>query len=851
MFDDALRYVVEGVPLGAVYGLVAVGLVLTYKTSGVFNLAFGAQAFLSAILFNELRAGGWSILPSALVAVGIAAPLLGVILDRCLFRFLRGAAWQVKLITALGLLTGLPELVNLAFGDAGITNPPALVPYPNDVEHVFGEVIKAKDLIAMGATMTVIVLLLVMFRYTALGLQMRAVVESPRMLELAGVDSERVGMTAWAMSSFMAGLAGVLLAPLYGQINADSFTTLLVVAIAAAALGRLTSLPLAFAGGIGLGIAQQTLNGELDPSSPHEIVRVLYEGLAPALPFVLLFLVLILSPAIRNRREHTDPLRGVDPPPSNLAVTYHDARLRRINRIVFPTFIVVVILSTQTWVLRSNAMSPIWVSRFTDGIVLAVTLLSITVLTGLSGQISLAQASFSGVGGFAAAQLAANHGFATVPAMLAGAGLAAAIGALIAIPSLRLGGIYLTLATLAAALAADAVLFKLDSLTGGSEGVFMPTPSVFGIALDDDRSFFLFAFAVFGIVGLVVVLLRKGTTGRELAALRGSESAAPAIGINPTAARIKVFALSAGIAGLGGALYAVYFSGVLFGTLVEGEARFNPFFGFVLVVVLVSIGSRTVDGAVIAGLSFVLFPLLLEEMGFPPELSVIGFAFGAITYARHPEGIAEFQKLNSIRRQIHHRAVAARVAALEASVELPSKPLPTVVMLACAVPALVVMIGFAAVGQHLGPNQILVYGLALGVPVGAVGARAARELSGLARAAREHDVRVEFTWMSSVFPAFIVAVNIALQLRRGTVHTPTTLGWVLVLGVGTIVVLGWLGTVLWAVMEHRLHAAELGSASDSTATADTAPGTVAPVEEQPAPPDPTVTTESSASSRQA
>ena len=183
-----------------------------------------------------------------------------------------------------------------------------------------------------------IVLLLVMFRYTALGLQMRAVVESPRMLELAGVDSERVGMTAWAMSSFMAGLAGVLLAPLYGQINADSFTTLLVVAIAAAALGRLTSLPLAFAGGIGLGIAQQTLNGELDPSSPHEIVRVLYEGLAPALPFVLLFLVLILSPAIRNRREHTDPLRGVDPPPSNLAVTYHDARLRRINRIVFPTF---------------------------------------------------------------------------------------------------------------------------------------------------------------------------------------------------------------------------------------------------------------------------------------------------------------------------------------------------------------------------------------------------------------------------------------------------------------------------------------------------------------------------------
>ena len=829
MFEDALRYIVQGVPLGAVYGLVAVGLVLTYKTSGVFNLAFGAQAFVSAVLFHSLREDGWSIPLAALVAVGIAAPLLGVILDRCLFRFLRGAVWQVKLITALGLLTGLPEVVNLIFGDEGITNPPALVSSPNDIEHVFGEVIKAKDLMAIGATVTVLALLVVIFRYTALGLQMRAIVESPRMVELAGVDSERVGMTAWALSSFMAGLAGVLLAPLYGQINASSFTTLLVVAIAAAAVGRLTSLPAAFAGGIALGVAQQTFNGELDPSSPHEIVRVLYEGLAPSLPFVLLFLVLIFSPTLRNRRETTDPLRGVDPPPPNLAVTYHDARLRRINQIAFPIFIVAVILATQTWVLGDSAMSPIWVSRFTDGLVLAVTLLSITVITGLSGQVSLAQATFSGVGGFAAAQLAASHGFATVPAMLAGAALAAAVGALIAIPSLRLGGIYLTLATLAAALAADAVLFKLDGLTGGADGVFMPTPSVVGITLDDDRKFFLFALAVFGIVGVVVVLLRKGTTGRELAALRGSETAAPAIGINPKAARIKVFALSAGVAGLGGALYAVYFSGVLFGSLVEGEARYNPFFGFVLVVVLVSVGSRTVDGALIAGLSFVLFPLLLEEISFPSELAVIGFAFGAITYARHPEGIAEFQKLRRIQDQIHHRALAGRASTLGLAGSLPRRPLPTVVMLIAAMPAAFVMIGFALADQQLGPNQILIYGLALGLPVGAVGAWATRELVSLDRAAAARDEHVPFTWMRAIFPAFIVALNVALQLRRGTSHDPTTLGWGLMLGLATIVVFALLGTILWAVLEHRVLVAEHAERTHVSGSDQPASTTVAPV----------------------
>ena len=826
MFGDALRYLLQGVPLGCAYALVAMGLVLTYKTSGVFNLAFGAQAFLSTVVFYELRVdAGWSIVPAALVAVVVTGTIAGLLLDRVLFRFLRGAVWQVKLITALGLLTGIPEIVKLIFGaEQPLINVPALVSQPEHVFHLGDQVIKAKELAAISATLGVIVVLVVLFRFTALGLQMRAIVESPRMVELAGLDSERIGMAAWVLSSLMAGLAGVLLAPLYGQVDSNSFTVLLVVAIAGAAVGRLTSLPLAVVGALGLGVAQQVFNGELDPSSPSELVRVLYEGLGPALPFVLLFVVLIASPALRNKREVTDPLRGVDPPPPNLAVTYHDARLRRINLVVFPTFVIAVIVSTQTW------LSSLWVSRFTDGIVLAVMLLSITVITGLGGQISLAQATFAGIGGFTAAQLSFNHGFGTVEGMLAGAALAALVGALVAIPSLRLGGIYLTLATLALALAADAVVFKLDGFTGGADGIFVPEPSVFGIALDTDQRFFLFAFAVFGVVGAIVILLRKGTTGLQFAAIRGSEVAAPSVGINPTAARIKLFAVSAGIAGLGGGLFAS-FLGSQFGVLNESIDRYNAFFGFVLIVLVVSVSGRTVDGAVIAGMSFVLFPLLLEELSFPPELAIPAFAFGAITYARHPEGIAEFQKLRSVRDQIRHHALGARAQELRRQGALEGwRPPPLVTALGTA-PALLLMVGFAISGTHLGETEVLVYLGMLTVPVVVAGLRSFTHLARL-RVALGVDSPAGVEWSAHAFPLFLLALNLWLQVHRGTAHTPTNLGWGLVLGVGTIVTMGWLGRVQWIVTEHQVVLGErhgspgtwTGEATPTDALATAPPG---------------------------
>ena len=487
-------------------------------------------------------------------------------------------------------------------------------------------------------TVAVVLALALLFRFTTLGLRMRAVVESPRLVELIGINAEKVSTTAWILSGMLAGLAGVLLAPLLRSVDSGTFTTLVVTAIAAAAFGRLSSLPLTLAGGVLLGVVQQLVPTFLRPDT------TLAKAVRPSIPFVMLFVVLLAWPGLARRRETTDPLSGVEPPPPALAVTYQNERLARLSRLLFVGFLGAVIVLT-TFVLSSY-----WVGLLTQGIIYTTIFLSITVVTGLGGQISLCQSVFAGVGAFTAGQLVAHYDLSFLAAMVAGALLAAIVGAVVSLPALRLGGIYLALATLAFALMVENVFFPLSWVSGGHTAIDVPRPLVAGVDFTKDRPFFLLCFAVFAVCGAIVVLVRKGTTGQYLAALRGSEVAATAIGINPVRAKVTVFALSAGIAGAGGALLASY----------NGQASasagsdFTVFVGLFWVVLVATLSARTVDGAVNAGMAFVLFPVVLEKLGVPSSLIVpiqfAGFGFGAITFAKHPEGIVEYQKRVAIQR---------------------------------------------------------------------------------------------------------------------------------------------------------------------------------------------------------
>jgi branched-subunit amino acid ABC-type transport system permease component len=648
---DVLSAVIRGLSFGSVYALLAVGLVLTYRTTGIFNLSFGPQAFLAAALYYDLHIRhGWPMYVALFLTVFVASPLVGIILDRFLFRFLRSATEAAKLVSVLGLFVAIPQIVLLWFGSNPQSGAVGVVPDGSVVYHPLEDVfLNRDDLAIIIVGLLVFVGLSAMMQYTALGLRMRAVVESPRLTELAGVNADRSSMVSWMLSSGLAGMAGVLLAPVFaGQIDYSSYTTLVIAAIAASVLGSLNSIPLAYLGGLLLGATQQLLAKYLPTNS------ILASGLRPALPFVALFLILILSPALWRRRQVTDPLAGVDPPPPAPASTDRSEMLTIGTRIA-----AVVFFGLIGYYLFFHANLH-WVDLAVRAGILSIIFLSITVITGFAGQVSLCQATFAAIGACATGQLATKQGMSVLAAMCLGALIAAAVGALVAIPALRLGGIFLSLATLAFAFFFQNVLLQIDWISGGIIPIAAPRPLIGSIDFASDKSFLVLTAVILVLVSVAVIWIRGGTTGRYLDAMRGSEVAAASIGINLNYARIVAFAVSAAIAGLGGGLMASY----------EGAANiaanFVPEFGLVWVVLVVTLGTRTVEGAINAAIGFVFvaavvlptwIPWVVNHVqpwyhmaALPIALQTILFGLGALTYAKHPEGILEFQKRRSLAR---------------------------------------------------------------------------------------------------------------------------------------------------------------------------------------------------------
>jgi branched-subunit amino acid ABC-type transport system permease component len=662
--EDIFRAILQGTPPGAVYALIALGFVLTYKTSGVFNLAFGAQAYISAALFFQAREEwGWATGPALVLSVFVVAPLIGLLLERLIFRHLRTAPAVAKLVVTIGLTVALPNLFELitSFQPVAGRTPEGIVPHGDVLYNVFNVYSFSRDeLVALGVAVLGMLALGALFRFTALGLQMRAVVESPRMTELAGIRADRVSAFAWALSSVFAGMAGVLIAPRFNTLAAADFFNLVVVAIAAAALGRLVSLPRALVGGLALGIFIALLNTFLPRwSADNAFLEAIQENIAPAVPFVVLFGVLVLWPAIRRTREAADPLAGVDPPPPAPAAATRSRALTVATRVFALGFFGIVGL-----VIFFRADQS-WVFVVTQAVILATIYLSITVITGFAGQISLCQGAFAAIGGFTVFQLADRYDMSVMVAAVIGAAAAAACGALLSLPVLRLGGVWFAIATLAFAFFFDSVMVKLSWIGGGDtallEGTRVPRPTIGPWDFANDLSFLGLALAVFALTSFAVIRIREGTVGRTLQALRGSEVAAASIGISPARARIVAFAVSAFIAGLGGAMLSMLQENVNY------TNSFAPFTALFWLVLVVALGSRTVEGAAIAGASFALFDVVIlrgELLGwilrspdripgiFPisPKWRLVLFGLLTIQFAHHPEGLVENGKRQWMRR---------------------------------------------------------------------------------------------------------------------------------------------------------------------------------------------------------
>jgi branched-subunit amino acid ABC-type transport system permease component len=628
--EHFLGFAIPGIPYGCTYAIVAVGLVLTYQATGVFNFAYGAQAYISAYAFTRLvQDENFPVWLSFLVSVVVLAPLLGLALDRLLFRKIANTNATAKLVTGIALFVGVPSLLSVLFGNANQYNPPSLLFNPNTVYfRVLGTPVNGIYMTAVVLTVVILLALVALMRLTNLGLQMRGAVESRRLIELDGVNAGRVVATAWMISGLMAGLAGVLLAPIYGQLQYSDYTALMVAAFAAAAWAVLRSMPIAALVGIVMGVLSTVLAGYLPVSS------VWSSAALTSLPFVALMAALLIIPGLRRLDTAKDPLSSVDPPTPPTTATLRAPQLDRVIKRLWYLLLGAFVVSMLTW------MPTTWETVFNAGLVYSIMFLSITLITGMGGQLSLAQATLAGVGAFTAAQLANHLGLSLLVGGLVGAVAAALVAIVLAFASVRLRGLGLALMTIAAALFFDNTVFPQLTAANGAGLEIKPQWIGLGIFNPNGHAFFVMSMAVLLVCIVGVQLVRRGTTGRFLGAMRGSETASSGLGINLTWQHVVVFALSGVVAGIGGTMLSLQQQQV-------NPSLFNYQISLVFVVVVVTTGASSVEGALQAGFGFVVLQQLLTYVPARfggNSLVIVFFAFGALTYAAHPEGILEYQK---------------------------------------------------------------------------------------------------------------------------------------------------------------------------------------------------------------
>ncbi|MFD8975458.1 MULTISPECIES: ATP-binding cassette domain-containing protein [unclassified Streptomyces] len=619
---DLLGFVLSGLVSGALYALLATGLVLSYSASGLFNFAHGATAYLCALAFYELHSGfGWPAVPTALLLVCVVAPALGWGLDRLMFRKLARVGETAQIVATIGLLVALPaaglwvvELLERAgapvqpaenqFGLPGVGPSPAVSWQPLD-----GVGIDSDQLITWIATALVAAGLWVLMRHTRLGLRLRAAVDNRSLTELRGISADRLSSIAWMLSSGLAGLAGVLATPLLG-LSAHDYTLFLFVSATAAVLGRFLSVPLAFAGGLGLGVLQNLVAGYA--SFAEDIT-----GFRTAVPFLILFGGLVVL-AQRRRAAGT---AAADPPPVDYLAGKGPARRWGAWAVAG------ALLATAFYTVTT----PFWSGILAQGLALGLVLMSFTVVTGLGAMVSLAQATFV-TGAALVAGLLMSHGWPFVAAAAVGTAAAALLGAVVALPALRLGGRSLALATLALAFLADHVLFQVGWLRNGDTGWEIPRPVLGPLDLGDDRALGVALVVLSGVVVGLLTWLRGSRWGRAVLAVRSAPEAAAASGVSVVRTKLLVFTVSAGLAGFGGVLYASYNTRIT-------ATDFTAMTGLVWLAVVVAAGVRRPQFAVVAGLVFAVVPhLMATYVTESAHLPVILFGLAGLALANDPDG---------------------------------------------------------------------------------------------------------------------------------------------------------------------------------------------------------------------
>jgi branched-subunit amino acid ABC-type transport system permease component len=642
--------VLSGLVSGGLFAILASGLVLTRQVAGVFNFAQGATAFVSALMFYELNTGaGWSIVPAALVTVLIFAPLLGILLDLAMLRKLATAGITAQIVATIGLTIALPAAGLFIVDEAGltttsnVTNPPGVGPTPATVWHLTKSVpLTSTQLSILAAAAFTAVVLWVVVRLTPLGLQMRACVDRRDLASLRGVNPGRSSLIASMLSTTLAGMVGVLGAPVL-QLSPDLYTGAMLASAGAAVFARFTSIPLAFFFGLLLGVVQNLIAGYV---SPH----VGFSGLSSSAPYILIFIGLVALNATRGRR----------------AGTVSDEKPRDVDISGLPLWRrawpwTACTIGLIIWIFEAN---DIWLGYTIAGLALAIVFVSFVIVTGIGGMVSLSQATFVTAAALSAGYFI-NKGWPFILALLVGTAIAAAVGAIVSLPALRLGGLPLALSTLAIAYIGDLLVFQLDPVRNQSLGWIVPRPSWFGLHFDQatsgsgDRNFALLLVIFVLIAVWLVRNLERSPSGRAMLALRSSGVAAQASGVSTARQKFYLFIISAAMAGFGGIMYASY-NGAANNTDHPATE------GLIWLAVVVAFGVRRPGSAVAAGLVFSLSPHIFSDyITSSTYLPTMLFGLGGIGLAKNPEGFMAdtVDNFRRMAKQFSERRAGVPVAA--------------------------------------------------------------------------------------------------------------------------------------------------------------------------------------------
>lgn len=595
--DLIFPFIVTGIVAGSIYGLAASGLVLTYKTTGIFNFAQGAIAAAAAYLFYFLTVElqlPW--VPALIISVPVLGTALGVLFE-ILARSLAPQSVAMKVVGTIGVVLIVQGVTRTLFGPDPLRVPQFL---PNGMQtfRLVNVNVSVAQVTVTAVAVVLVVLLYLLFKFTKLGVAMRAVVDDPDLVGLHGTSARTVRRISWIIGINVAALSGVLLAPIVG-IDVIVLTYLAVASFGAAAVGSFSSIPLAFVGGIGLGILS-------DVSKAFILQIPALSGLPASVPFIVLFVVLVVTP----KRRLTLPPAALRRPPVQWRGPW---RLKLLGGIV-----------TLGALIALPFLDSIRIPFFTVGIAQGIMLLALGLLVRTSGQISLASAAFAGIGAVVFSQLAVGAGLPWIVAVLLAALIVMPIGALIALPAVRLSTLFLALATLGFGLLVEQLFYPTDlGFTQLTQGRSMPRPPGF----ESDLSFYFVALAFFVVVAAIMLVIHSTRLGRVLQGMSASPTAVSVMGLNTYVTRLLVFCVYAFFAAIAGIIY-----GASAHYATSGDSFFGSFNSLVLLAIL-AIAPFAAPWYALFG----IIPLVLQAYIQNPDttywLNVLFGVFAVITAA--------------------------------------------------------------------------------------------------------------------------------------------------------------------------------------------------------------------------